>query len=146
MSFARWSLDPLRRCKPPHCLPTLLQCALQHQRPIHLFLQYKPPVANISRRDMSTTTISAGPLATQSDAEPSFGISTSAGPSSSSSIAGIHDPFLASRGFSYEPGSSIRAHYPLSAKSVVPGHIQKPDYAKENVRDWLAFWWQVRGG
>ncbi|CEH14692.1 methionyl aminopeptidase [Ceraceosorus bombacis] len=78
-----------------------------------------------------STTVTTASAAAKGAADGASGASTSASTSTSTS-ANIYDPFLSSRGFSYEPSSSVRAHYPLSTKSVVPDHIEKPNYAKEN--------------
>ena len=61
-----------------------------------------------------------------------------AGPSSSSSAASSstqsYDPFP---DFKYT--GPLRPAYPLAPKSVVPAHIQKPNYARESVS---IFTWQ----
>ncbi|PWN38723.1 methionine aminopeptidase [Ceraceosorus guamensis] len=76
-----------------------------------------------------STTVTTAPAAAEGAADVASGASAS---TSTSTSANIYDPFLSSRGFSYEPSSSVRAHYPLSTKSIVPDHIEKPNYAKEN--------------
>ena len=62
-------------------------------------------------------------------------------PTSTEQVKAIFDPFAKVKGFQY--AGSIRAAYPLSPKSKVPPTIRRPNYAREGVRNWLAFWWQV---
>lgn len=52
---------------------------------------------------------------------------------------------------SYDPhptfkySGPLRPAYPLSKNKKVPAHIVKPNYAREEVRQWFfAFWWDVR--
>ncbi|KAI3480793.1 hypothetical protein L1887_57060 [Cichorium endivia] len=52
------------------------------------------------------------------------------------------DPFANVRSFKYS--GSINAVYPLSPKPKIPPSIRRPNYAREGVRMWLEFWWQVR--
>lgn len=54
------------------------------------------------------------------------------------------DPFASHAGFNYPEPSTVRAAYPLSKKSKVPDSIVRPNYARESVRDSIAYWWQVR--
>lgn len=52
------------------------------------------------------------------------------------------DPFANVRSFKYS--GSVKAVYPLSPKPKIPPSIRRPNYAREGVRMWLQFWWQVR--
>lgn len=52
------------------------------------------------------------------------------------------DPFANVRTFKYS--GSVKAVYPLSPKPKIPPTIRRPNYAREGVRMWLQFWWQVR--
>lgn len=52
------------------------------------------------------------------------------------------DPFASIRSFKYS--GSVKAVYPLSPKPKIPPSIRRPNYAREGVRMWLLFWWQVR--
>lgn len=52
------------------------------------------------------------------------------------------DPFASVRSFKYS--GSVKAVYPLSPKPKIPPSIRRPNYAREGVRMWLNFWWQVR--
>lgn len=52
------------------------------------------------------------------------------------------DPFANVRSFKYS--GSVKAVYPLSPKPKIPPSIRRPNYAREGVRMWLEFWWQVR--
>lgn len=52
------------------------------------------------------------------------------------------DPFANVRTFKYS--GSVKAVYPLSPKPKIPPSIRRPNYAREGVRMWLQFWWQVR--
>lgn len=52
------------------------------------------------------------------------------------------DPFASIRSFKYS--GSVKAVYPLSPKPKIPPSIRRPNYAREGVRMWLHFWWQVR--
>lgn len=54
------------------------------------------------------------------------------------------DPFASHATFKYPEPSTVKAAYPLSKKSKVPDSIVRPNYARESVRDTLAYWWQVR--
>ena len=52
------------------------------------------------------------------------------------------DPFANVRSFKYS--GSVKAVYPLTPKPKIPPSIRRPNYAREGVRMWLQFWWQVR--
>lgn len=52
------------------------------------------------------------------------------------------DPFASARSFKYS--GLVKAVYPLSPKPKIPPSIRRPNYAREGVRMWLLFWWQVR--
>ena len=52
------------------------------------------------------------------------------------------DPFASVRSFKYS--GSVKAVYPLSPKPKIPPSIRRPNYAREGVRMWFNFWWQVR--
>ncbi|PWN49390.1 methionine aminopeptidase [Violaceomyces palustris] len=51
------------------------------------------------------------------------------------------DPFETYPGFKY--AGEVRACYPLSPKPKIPPTIRRPNYAREGVRAWLTFWWQL---
>lgn len=52
------------------------------------------------------------------------------------------DPFANVRSFKYS--GSVKAVYPLSPAPKIPPSIRRPNYAREGVRMWFNFWWQVR--